>query len=113
VLVNYIREFQLSRGVPAAEAYNVTMYVLVGLLAIGLLCNLAVRRVPDNLFVALAAAGPSAPTGHSALGQAAVDGAGSGCRFCGVVARRPAARVGCVQNAWLSDADVSLTTEPV
>jgi MFS family permease len=79
VLVNYIREFQLARGVPPAEAYNVTMYVLVGLLAIGLICNLAVRRVPDHLFVALAVAGPSsAPTGHSASRQAAVDSVGSG-----------------------------------
>jgi MFS family permease len=51
VLVNYIREFQLARGVPPAEAYNVTMYVLVGLLAIGCACNFAVRPVPDALFV--------------------------------------------------------------
>src|SRR5678809_1721884 len=28
VLVNYIREYQLDRGVPAAQAYNVTMYIL-------------------------------------------------------------------------------------
>ena len=32
VLVNYIREYQISHGVPAAEAYNVTMYMLAGLL---------------------------------------------------------------------------------
>ncbi len=40
VLVNYIREYQIDRGVPAAQAYNVTMYVLAGLLVIGLFCNL-------------------------------------------------------------------------
>src|SRR5919106_5544291 len=28
VLVNYIREYQLDRGVPPAQAYNVTMYIL-------------------------------------------------------------------------------------
>src|SRR3954467_14503196 len=46
VLVNYIREFQLGRGVAPSDAYTVTMYVLAALLAIGFLCNLAVRPVP-------------------------------------------------------------------
>ena len=31
MLVNYIREYQIGRGVPAADAYTFTMYVLVGL----------------------------------------------------------------------------------
>jgi hypothetical protein len=50
VLVNYIREFQIGRGVPPAQAYNVTMYVLAALLVAGLSCNLAVRPVEDRLF---------------------------------------------------------------
>jgi MFS family permease len=45
VLVNYIREFQLGRGVPKAQAYDVTMYILAGLLVIGFICNLLVRPV--------------------------------------------------------------------
>ena len=45
VVVNYIREFQLGRGVPAHEAYNVTMYVLAGMLLLGLACNLLIRPV--------------------------------------------------------------------
>lgn len=45
VVVNYIREFQLGRGVPAHQAYNVTMYVLAGMLLFGLLCNLLIRPV--------------------------------------------------------------------
>jgi MFS family permease len=48
VLVNYIREFQLDRGVPPAQAYNVTMYVLASLLVAGFLCNLAVRPVAER-----------------------------------------------------------------
>src|SRR3972149_5149995 len=51
VLVNYIREFQLARGVPSAQAYDVTMYILAGLLAIGLICNLLVRPVADKFFM--------------------------------------------------------------
>jgi MFS family permease len=45
VVVNYIRESQLARGVPAHQAYNVTMYVLAGMLLLGLLCNLLIRPV--------------------------------------------------------------------
>jgi MFS family permease len=61
VLVNYIREFQIDRGVRPSDAYTFTMYVLVGLLAVGFVCNLLVRPVPDKLFVAIAAPsrGPS------------------------------------------------------
>jgi MFS family permease len=51
VLVNYIREYQIERGVPNADAYNVTMYVLAGLLVIGLLCNLAVRPVGEGNYM--------------------------------------------------------------
>jgi MFS family permease len=45
VLVNYIREYQIAQGVPKAQAYNVTMYVMAGLLVIGFLCNLFIRAV--------------------------------------------------------------------
>ncbi len=51
VLVNYIREFQLDRGVPNAQVYNVTMYVLAGLLVIGFFCNLAVRPVSERHYM--------------------------------------------------------------
>ena len=49
-LVSYIREFQLSRGIAASEAYTLTMYILVALLGVGLICNLAVRPVERRLF---------------------------------------------------------------
>jgi hypothetical protein len=45
VIVNYIREFQLDHGVARAQAYNVTMYILAGLLAAGFICNLLIRPV--------------------------------------------------------------------
>jgi MFS family permease len=51
VLVNYIREFQLERGIPAAQAYNVTMYILAGLLVVGFFCNLAVRPVHERHYM--------------------------------------------------------------
>jgi MFS family permease len=51
VLVNYLREFQLQRGVPPAAAYNLTLYISAGLLLLGLLCNLLVRPVADKFFM--------------------------------------------------------------
>jgi MFS family permease len=43
VLVNYLREYQISHGVPKSEAYSVTMYVMASLLLIGLLANARIR----------------------------------------------------------------------
>jgi MFS family permease len=51
ILVNYIREFQISRGVPAASAYNVTMYILASLLVVGFFCNLAMKPVKEEHFM--------------------------------------------------------------
>jgi MFS family permease len=50
-LVNYIREYQIAHGVPKAQAYDVTMYVLAGLIMLGLLCNLMVRPLADKYFM--------------------------------------------------------------
>jgi MFS family permease len=43
VLVNYIREHQIARGVAQAEAYTVTMYIMAALLLVGFVCNSLVR----------------------------------------------------------------------
>jgi MFS family permease len=51
VLVNYIREYQIAHGVAKADAYTVTMYIMAGLLVIGLVCNLLVRGVHERHFV--------------------------------------------------------------
>ncbi len=51
VLINYVREYQIGAGVPNAQAYNTTMYILVGLLVLGFFCNLLVRPVADRFFM--------------------------------------------------------------
>ena len=51
VLVNYIREYQLSIGVPRAQVYNITMYILAGVLVLGFLCNMAIRPVNPKYFM--------------------------------------------------------------
>jgi MFS family permease len=51
VLVNYIREFQIARGVPPEASYNKTMLILAGLLALGFLANMLVRPVAARRFM--------------------------------------------------------------
>ena len=45
VLVNYIRQYQIDNGLPKAQAYSMTMYIMSGLLLLGFACNLAMREV--------------------------------------------------------------------
>ena len=45
VLINYIREYNVTHGVPKAQAYNTTMYIMAGLLVVGFIANLCVRAV--------------------------------------------------------------------
>lgn len=45
VLVNYIREYEKNHGVPLADSYSTVLYVMVGLLIVGLIANAAVRPV--------------------------------------------------------------------
>jgi MFS family permease len=48
VLVNYIRQYQIDHGVPKAQAYNTTMYIMAGLLVIGFIANACIRAVHDR-----------------------------------------------------------------
>ncbi len=48
VLVNYIREFEIDSGIPQSQAYNVTMYIMAGLLVVAFFANLGLRRVHEK-----------------------------------------------------------------
>ena len=48
LLINFMRDYQVAHGVALAQSYNTTMYILVGFLALGLLCNLAVTQVSEK-----------------------------------------------------------------
>ena len=50
-LVASIRQYQLDHGVPRALVYNQTLYIMAGLLFVGLICNLLVRPVADHHFM--------------------------------------------------------------
>ncbi len=64
VLVNYVRQFQIERGVPAYQAYNVTLDVMAGLLVVAFFANLCVHRVANKY---LEGAGPPQPGSPTAV----------------------------------------------
>ena len=83
VLVNYIREFQLDAGVPREQVYNFTMYILAGMLVLGLVANWLVRPLADKWFMseqevaalqAKSAAAQEGPTGSFGIGKGSLDG---------------------------------------
>ncbi len=82
MVVNYIREFQISAGVPRDQVYNFTMYILCGLLAIGFICNALVRPLAPHWFMkpeevaalqAKDAAGKSTSGGSYGIGKGGLD----------------------------------------
>jgi len=82
VLVNYIRQYQLDHGVPRQSAYNITMYILAGLLAVGFICNWLIKPVdpkyhmtPEQL-AETAPAGPAPSAAADAGASAPAGGAG-------------------------------------
>ena len=54
VLVNYIRQYNLTHGVAKTDAYNNTMYLMAVLLVVGFVCNLLIRSVHERHYMAAA-----------------------------------------------------------
>ncbi|MBD9367759.1 OFA family MFS transporter [Xanthomonas sp. XNM01] len=50
-VIGYMREYQLGLGMPPSQVYNTTMYILAGMLVLGLVCNLLVRPVNPKHFM--------------------------------------------------------------
>ena len=65
VLVNYIRAYQIDHGVPKAQAYSVTMFIMCGLLLIGFICNFAMRPVDEKYHYKNLAPGAAATGGKA------------------------------------------------
>jgi MFS family permease len=51
VVVNYMRDYQLGLGLPREQVYNQTMFILVGMLVVGLIANLMIRPVHTKHFM--------------------------------------------------------------
>ena len=51
MLITYFRDTQIAAGVPRSTVYDTTMYVLAGLLVVGLIANALVRPVMQKWFM--------------------------------------------------------------
>ena len=51
VVINYIRDAQIAAGVPRAQVYDRTMYILAGMLAVGFVINLMIKPVASRWFM--------------------------------------------------------------
>ncbi|HEV7416631.1 MAG TPA: OFA family MFS transporter [Tianweitania sediminis] len=84
VVVNYIREFQLQAGVPREQVYDFTMYILAGMLVIGLVANMLVKPLDQKWFMSdeevaslqakTAATGYQGSHGSFGIGRGSFDG---------------------------------------
>jgi MFS family permease len=74
VIVNYMREFQLEHGVPRAQVYDTTAYIMCGLLAVGFVCNFLVKPVADKHFMTEAELEAERKLAHEAARAAEADG---------------------------------------
>ena len=77
VVVNYMRDYQLGLGLPREQVYNQTMYILVGMLVIGLMANLMIRPVADKHFMSEAELAHEKKLAHERAAASEV-GSGSG-----------------------------------
>jgi MFS family permease len=81
VVVNYIREAEIAAGVPRDHVYDVTMYILAGMLVAGFICNFLVRPLADKWFMKpeevaalqAKAAGAAAASGSFGIGTGGLD----------------------------------------
>ena len=81
VVVNYIREAQLAAGVPRDHLYDSTMYILCGMLVIGLICNFLIKPVDTKWYMSAeevaklqaASAKTAASSGSFGIGNGGLD----------------------------------------
>jgi MFS family permease len=84
VVVNYIREAQKAAGIEGAALYGRTMYILAGMLLVGLICNALVRPLHGKWFMSeaevaalqakTAASGAADRGGSYGIGTGELDG---------------------------------------
>ena len=82
VVVNYIREAQVKAGVTGSALYDGTMYILAGMLVLGLAANALVRPLLERWYMrdeevaalqVRSAAAAAGPTGSFGIGRGGLD----------------------------------------
>ena len=74
VVVNYMRDNQLGLGIPREQVYNQTMFILVGMLVVGLIANLMIKPVDAKHFMSAEELAHEKKLAHE---KASVSGVGS------------------------------------
>ncbi|HET7400998.1 MAG TPA: OFA family MFS transporter [Usitatibacter sp.] len=72
VIVNYLREYQLDHGVPRAQVYDITAYILCGLLAIGVVLNWMIKPVAEKNYMTEAELEAERRAGHEGAARQAL-----------------------------------------
>ncbi|MEP7295547.1 MAG: OFA family MFS transporter [Burkholderiales bacterium] len=100
VVVNYMREYQLGLGLPREQVYNQTMYILVAMLVVGLICNLLVRPVARKWFMTDAELAEEKRLSHDrTVAEAAAPGTVTGRQSSGLMVALAWMAVG-IPLAW-------------
>ncbi len=74
VIVNYMREYQLGLGIPREQVYNQTMFILVGMLVVGLICNLLIKPLDAKWFMTDDELAREKALAHEKVRAASMDG---------------------------------------
>ena len=77
VVVNYMRDYQLNIGIPRDQVYNQTMFILVGMLAVGFVANMLIKPVDKKYFMNEAELAEEKRLAHDRASSNEVKGSGS------------------------------------
>jgi hypothetical protein len=78
ILITSLRDYQLGHGLAKAQAYDTTLYILAGLLVVGLICNLLVRPVSEKYFMTDAQLAEARQQAHDTASASAGNVGGGG-----------------------------------
>jgi MFS family permease len=79
-----LRQSQLDAGIAKAQVYDLTLYIMAGLLIVGLVCNLLIRPVREDRYMADEPVSPDAAGGSSGTAAAHALGLGGVLAWLGV-----------------------------
>lgn len=80
-VIVHVRDYEIAQGVPKTQVYDAVLYIMVGILALGFVCNLLVRPVDPKWLMKTqgAAGGTSSPgtvrTSPQGIGRGGLSGA--------------------------------------
>jgi MFS family permease len=78
MLIAALRQAQLNNGVPKTLVYDGTLYIMAGLLVVGLVCNLLIRPVSEKHFMSDEALVGERALQHEAAGASSAETAARG-----------------------------------